>query len=426
MLSPAEIITFLKQDVTPALGCTEPVCIALAVAHAAAHVNGAITKVTVEVCPNLYKNGMSAGIPNYQCVGLEKAALLGAVLRNPQKNLQLLEDITPQVREQVETLLQAKAVDVTINNAEQGLYVKAVVTTVKSTATCIIRNAHTNVVYLEADGNVLIKKDATTLGSDNTFVEKLLAMTFAQIRTAVEAVPVAELSFLQAGVAMNEALAAYAEKDLGCGLAKATAKNMQTEILGSTLMAKIQHSVMAAAENRLDGCPYPTMSSSGAGTKGLVVSLPISEAAKFLHSSDAQLWRALAFAHLLNRYINAKVGKLAPICSCAAASSTAATAGLTYLLGGNDQQIAYAVRNITGTITGMICDGGKVGCALKVATSSTAALLCALTAMENASLRPSDGICAATAEECIDNVARIANPGMLATDKEILAIMLEK
>lgn len=426
MLSPAEIITFLKQDVTPALGCTEPVCIALAVAHAAAHVNGAITKVTVEVCPNLYKNGMSAGIPNYQCVGLEKAALLGAVLRNPQKNLQLLEDITPQVREQVETLLQAKAVDVTINNAEQGLYVKAVVTTVKSTATCIIRNAHTNVVYLEADGNVLIKKDATTLGSDNTFVEKLLAMTFAQIRTAVEAVPVAELSFLQAGVAMNEALAAYAEKDLGCGLAKATAKNMQTEILGSTLMAKIQHSVMAAAENRLDGCPYPTMSSSGAGTKGLVVSLPISEAAKFLHSSDAQLWRALAFAHLLNRYINAKVGKLAPICSCAAASSTAATAGLTYLLGGNDQQIAYAVRNITGTITGMICDGGKVGCALKVATSSTAALLCALTAMENASLRPSDGICAATAEECIDNVARIANPGMLATDKEVLAIMLEK
>ena len=426
MLSPAEIITFLKQDVTPALGCTEPVCIALAVAHAAAHVNGAITKVTVEVCPNLYKNGMSAGIPNYQCVGLEKAALLGAVLRNPQKNLQLLEDITPQVREQVETLLQAKAVDVTINNAEQGLYVKAVVTTVKSTATCIIRNAHTNVVYLEADGNVLIKKDATTLGSDNTFVEKLLAMTFAQIRTAVEAVPVAELSFLQAGVAMNEALAAYAEKDLGCGLAKATAKNMQTEILGSTLMAKIQHSVMAAAENRLDGCPYPTMSSSGAGTKGLVVSLPISEAAKFLHSSDAQLWRALAFAHLLNRYINAKVGKLAPICSCAAASSTAATAGLTYLLGGNDQQIAYAVRNITGTITGMICDGGKVGCALKVATSSTAALLCALTAMENASLRPSDGICAATAEECLDNVARIANPGMLATDKEVLAIMLEK
>lgn len=120
------------------------------------------------------------------------------------------------------------------------------------------------------------------------------------------------------------------------------------------------------------------------------------------------------------------MGKLAPICSCAAASSTAATAGLTYLLGGNDQQIAYAVRNITGTITGMICDGGKVGCALKVATSSTAALLCALTAMENASLRPSDGICAATAEECIDNVARIANPGMLATDKEVLAIMLEK
>ena len=184
--------------------------------------------------------------------------------------------------------------------------------------------------------------------------------------------------------------------------------------------------VASAAESRLDGCPLPTMSSSGAGTKGLVVTLPVGETAKALGCSRETTLRALAFAHLLNRYINAWIGKLSPMCSCVMASSTAASAAMAYLLGGTDAQIGYAIRNMSGTVTGMICDGGKVGCALKAATGSAAAWLCALTAVRNATLRPSDGICGNTPEQCIQNMGRIGIQGMSRTDSEILSIMAQK
>ena len=136
--------------------------------------------------------------------------------------------------------------------------------------------------------------------------------------------------------------------------------------------------------------------------------------------------RALAIAHLVNRYINAYIGKLSPMCSCVMASSTAASVGIAYLLGGSDEQLGYAVRNMSGTVTGMICDGGKVGCAMKVATGSSAALLCALTAVHDAPLRVSDGICAETPEDCIRHMAQIGNHGMAQTDKEIIHIMEQK
>ena len=168
------------------------------------------------------------------------------------------------------------------------------------------------------------------------------------------------------------------------------------------------------------------MSSSGAGTKGLVVILPISETASATNASHLATLRALALGHLVNRYINAHIGKLSPMCSCVMASSTAAAAGITYLLGGTDEQIGYAIRNMSGTVTGMICDGGKVGCALKVSTGSAAAYLSAITAINGAALRVSDGICAETPEQCIRNMARIGINGMQTTDREILSIMTAK
>lgn len=214
--------------------------------------------------------------------------------------------------------------------------------------------------------------------------------------------------------------------EIGIGIAKTFRDNMGGALLSNDLMNQIMMHVMSAAENRLDGCPYPTMSSAGAGTKGLVVILPISETAKAVGATKEQTVKALAFGHLVNRYINAYVGKLAAVCSCCMASSTAACAGMTWLLGGNDDQIGYAVRNMTGTITGMICDGGKVGCAMKVATSSVAALTNAMLAVNNVALRVSDGICADTPEQCVKNIGQIVNPGMVRTDKEILDIMLKK
>lgn len=421
------LIQFLKADVAPALGCTEPVCVALCAAHAAVHLEDTVSRIQVEVNANIYKNGMSAGIPNFDRVGLEYAAALGALLKNPDKKLELLEDITTSIRNKALQLVSDGQVSVDIDKKQSALYVRCTLYSENQQCTCIIRNAHTNVVHIEKNGEVILSNNVVSGSSDNGFAEQLMQMKIYEIRRLVDSMDEEELSFMLDGVEMNERLANYSlERESGVGIAKVLRKLQGGNLLADDLMTRIQLSVAAAAENRLDGCPYPTMSSSGAGTKGLVVILPISETANAVQASREMTVKALAFGHCINRYINAYIGKLAPMCSCAMASSTAACAAITWLLGGNDEQIGHAIRNITGTITGMICDGGKVGCALKVASSSAAALLCALTAVNGAALRVSDGICAETPEDCIRNIARIANPGMLATDKEILSIMLEK
>ena len=426
-ITKSELISFLKADVAPALGCTEPVCVALCAANAASYLTQPAEHIQVTVNPNIYKNGMSAGIPNFHKVGLEYAAALGAHLKNPEKKLELLSDVTAEICQSAETLVISRQVCVTIDETQSALYVRCELTNSQETCTCVIQNAHTNVVSIVKDGNSLLSAEVQASGADSGFVDALVQMKIHEIRALVNSMEETDLAFMMDGVRMNERLADYSlDHSCGVGIGQTLRKLQGSTLLADDLMTRIQLQVAAAAENRLDGCPYPTMSSSGAGTKGLVVILPISETAKALGASQEKTVKALAFGHLINRYINAHIGKLAPMCSCAMASSTAACAAMTWLLGGDDVQIGHAIRNMTGTITGMICDGGKVGCALKVASSSAAALLCALTAVNGAALRISDGVCAESPEDCIRNIARIANPGMLATDREILSIMLNK
>lgn len=427
MLTKAQMLEMLKADVVPALGCTEPVCVALSAADAAKAIGGEVKKIEVKVNANIYKNGMSAGIPNFHTVGLHYAAAIGAVLRNPEKKLELLKDLSKEAVEQVDGLVEAGIVSVTIDETQSGLYVRSEVTTENGVGVSITKDSHTNIILTKANNEVLFEKEANAASSDNQLIDSLKEMTFTEIRQLVDSATEEELSFMLDGVAMNETLSDYSlENEIGIGIAKTFRENMGTNLLSNDLMNQIMMRVMSAAENRLDGCPYPTMSSAGAGTKGLVVILPISETAKAVNATKEQTVKALAFGHLVNRYINAYVGKLAAVCSCCMASSTAACAGMTWLLGGNDEQIGFAVRNMTGTITGMICDGGKVGCAMKVSTSSVAALTNAIMAVNNVALRVSDGICADTPEQCVKNIGQIANPGMVRTDKEILDIMLEK
>jgi L-cysteine desulfidase len=271
----------------------------------------------------------------------------------------------------------------------------------------------------------LLEHAAASAGaSDDSLVDALKEMTIAQIRQLVCSASLEELGFMMDGIKMNEDLAAYSESStVGIGLADVLRSSSATSLLGNNLVSKITYAVTSAAESRLDGCPLPTMSSSGAGTKGLVVILPISETAKAIGADTLTTVRAVAFGHLVNRYINAYVGKLSPMCSCVMCSSTAAAAGIAFLLGGTDEQIGGAIRNMSGTVTGMICDGGKVGCAMKVATGSFAALTSALHAVNGAVLRVSDGICAETPEQCIRNMASVGIQGMKDTDREILQLM---
>lgn len=420
-----QMLELLKKDVIPALGCTEPVCVALCAAQAGAVLEGKVESISVEVNPGIYKNAMSAGIPGCSMVGIPWAAAIGAHLKNPAKQLQLLEDITPAVLEGADQLIRSGNVKVTVKNDEKSIYVKCTLHSAGGEAVSITRNSHTNMVYLCSNGNVLCEHASqSSAASDDTLVDTLKEMTIAEIRELVCSAGEEELAFMMDGIRMNDDLAAYSGSNpIGIGLAGALRSPAAASLLGSDLVSKITFAVTSAAESRLDGCPLPTMSSSGAGTKGLVVILPISETAKALGASRLQTVRAVALGHLVNRYINAFVGKLSPMCSCVMCSSTAAAVGIAFLLGANDEQIGWTIRNMAGTVTGMICDGGKVGCAMKVATGSFAALTSALHAVQDVRLRVSDGICAETPEQCIRNMASIGINGMKDTDQEILRLM---
>jgi len=428
MLTKQEMFDIFKQDVQPALGCTEPVCVSLAVADATKAVGGKVQKVKVVVNPNIYKNGMSVGIPGFDRVGLDYAAAIGALLANPHKKMQLLEDLTPEISAQVKALVETKAIEVTIDKSKTSLYVKCEVTTDNGTGVTEITNSHTNIVLTQVNGkDVFRQEQVVSSQGGNPLLDKLKQMTIAQIRQLVESASLDELEFLLDGIKMNDAVADKTiEVAQGIGIAKTFKQNLGSDLLQNDLMTRIMMKVASSIEGRLDGGLYTIMCSASAGSKGLAVILPISETAKQVGADEYTTAKALAFAHLVNSFINLHIGKLSAMCACGMAASTAASVGITYLLGGNDQQIAYAIRNMTGTITGMICDGGKVGCALKLATASASAFVSAMLAINNVAVRDTDGVCATTAEDCIRNMGRVANPGMAETDKEILNIMLEK
>lgn len=423
-----QMLQLLRQDVVPALGCTEPVCIALCAAHAAKYMDTPVRQVSVEVNSGIYKNAMSAGIPNCTQVGIPWAAAIGAVLKNPEKGLELLSDLTDPLLSEATTLVEQNAVTVTMLPEEKALFVRCTLRSNTDTVCCTIRFAHTNVVSLVKNGDVLFSREAQgSAAGEDPLVTALMELTIAQMRQLVCTASEEELAFMTDGVDMNEALAAYSETNaVGVGIAKNLRSTIGGNLLADDLAGRILLKVSSAAESRLDGCPLPTMSSSGAGTKGLVVILPVSETAKALKADKLTTCQALAFAHLVNRYCNACVGKLSPMCSCVMCSSTAASAGIAFLLGGTDDQIGYAIRNMAGTVTGMICDGGKVGCAMKVSTGSLAALISAIHAVNDTVLRPTDGICDVSAEQCIRNMAKIGTQGMKDTDQAILEIMTGK
>ena len=405
MLNKLECIQLLKQDVIPALGCTEPVCVALCLANASKVLNEEILSIECDVNIGIFKNGMSAGIPNFEDVGLRYAATLGAFLKNPEKGLKLFEDIDDEIKNKV---YKFKDTQIHVDSSQTVLYVKGTIHTQNQTSTCIIKDEHTNVVYLSKNNEVLLDYE-NTVSNQSNLIQNLKEMSISDIVDLVDELDVDDIEFLYEGVKMNLKLADYAKDH-----------NLP---LSSSFSTSLISTLTSAIEARLSGCPLSTMSSSGAGTKGIALILPIHIVAKDQHISKEKELKALALGHLLNRYINSYIGKLSPICTCVMASSTACSAALVYMYGGNKDQIGYAIKNMTGTVTGMICDGGKVGCSLKVSTGTVAALMCAKTALNNAPLKDSDGIVASTPEKCIQNMAYLSKHGMKDVDMTIVEIM---
>lgn len=417
------IVKTLKEEVVPAMGCTEPVAVALACAKASELVGANnIDSLDIWVSPNIYKNGLAVGIPNTNEVGLYIAAALGAVGGKSENGLQVLDGISNEDIELANKILKDNKVSINIKDTVEKIYIQVKLYTKESNSNVIIKNKHSEFAYLEKDGYAILDK----LNEDNK-CEKNNPLYTAKIKdiiNAIEGIDYMDIQFMLEGLEMNEKIAmAGLNKKSGMSVGLTIYENIQKGILCDDLMNMAMMLTAAGSDARMSGINMPVMSSNGSGNNGLTAILPIVAYNKKFPVSDEKLARALAISHILNSYIKHYIGRLSALCGCGVAAATGAGVAIAWLMGADEEQREAVIKNMIANLSGMICDGAKVGCALKLATSASAAIQSVLLALNNQVVPNRNGVIADTAEDTIKNLGILSEEGMSTTDHVILKVM---
>ena len=418
------IVQTLKEEVVPAMGCTEPVAVALACAKAKELITfNYIEKAEVFVSPNIYKNGLSVGIPNTKEVGLYIAASLGFIGGESEKDLRVLEGITEtQVRLSKE-LLHSKKLSLDIKDTEAKVYVEVKLETDKGNCSVIISGKHNRFVYIEKLGQVLLdlrKEDADSNEGKNI----LYSLRIREIIKEIEKIPNEDIAFMLEGITMNETIAKLGlEEKIGMGVGFSLKKSMQQGILSEDLMTSSMMLTAAASDARMSGLNLSVMSSNGSGNNGLTAILPIVAYKNRFNVDDEKLAKAVAISHIMNSYIKHYIGRLSALCACGVAAGTGAGIAIAWLMGASEDQIDGVIKNTLANTSGMICDGAKEGCAIKLSTSASVAVQSAILAINNSIVPARNGIVAETAEATIKNLGVLSSEGMSIADTVILTTM---
>lgn len=436
----AEIIELIRKEVKPALGCTEPIAVALAVAKAMEIIeeksgaespewrtDGACS-LKIEVSGNILKNGMGVGIPGTGMVGLHIAAALGAVCGKSCYGLEVLHDLDDASIAKAKEMVEAKAVNVGLAETDHKLYVKATVTGSGSHNACaVIEDDHDNIVETWFDGIQLTsahKSEGAKAASQKSTLDYRL--TVREIVDFASTVAYEDIRFILESRTLNLALAEEGLKgSYGLKVGYAISLGANKEVFGEDFLSYAMSLTAAASDARMAGCTLAAMSNSGSGNQGITVTMPVIAYSLKYGTDDEKLARALVLSHLVAIHIKGYLGKLSALCGCVIAS-TGSSCGLVYLRGGDYEQICAAIKNMIGNITGMVCDGAKVGCAMKVASGVSSALQSAVLAREGICISEHDGIIEKDIEKTIQNLGRIGSVGMQNTDNMILDIMVCK
>jgi len=421
----SKIITLIKQEVIPAIGCTEPVAVALAVARATEVLGVIPDKIEVSLSTNMLKNAMGVGIPGTGMVGLPIAIALGALIGKSEYGLEVLKDLTPEALEQGKKMIDDKVITVYLNQKiTDKLYIDVLVRRGDDTAQVIISRNHTRFSHIQRNEEILLQLDDETNGDIST--EKSVNLSFDKVCDFALESPVEDLKFILDASVMNRAASNESMKgQYGHSVAQTVHNGSQQNVMGNTIFTRMLSVTAAACDARMAGAMFPVMSNSGSGNQGIAATLPVSVFAEETGKSEEELVRALVLSHLMTIYIKQSLGRLSGLCG-AVVAATGSACGITYLMGGSRDQIAYSIKNMIGNITGMICDGAKPSCALKVSNGVSTATLSALMAMDNKVVTSIEGITDEDVDKTILNLTKIGSEAMNETDRMVLEIMTHK
>ena len=419
-----EILNLVKKEVVPAVGCTEPMAVALCTARAVEILGCRPDKITALLSANILKNAMGVGIPGTGMIGLPIAIALGALVGKSEYQLEVIKDLTPDSLAMGKEYLADNHINVCLkNNIEEKLYIEVTCEADGIYSTAIISGTHTNFVYEERNGEVLFDKRQEHVAEDE---DKDIHLNLKMVWDFALTAPLEEIEFIHKTKEYNMKAAQESVKgNYGHCLGKTLERPLSHGIFGNTMFSHIISKTASACDARMGGAMIPVMSNSGSGNQGICATNPVAVYAEENENTYEELIRALMLSHLTAIYIKQSLGTLSALCGCVVAS-IGSSCGITYLMGGNFEDVCHAVKNMIANLTGMICDGAKPSCSLKICSGVSTALLSALLAREGTHVTSVEGIIDNDVDRSIQNLTSIGKKAMCATDDMVLDIMTHK
>lgn len=416
-----ELINIVGEDSTKAIGCTEPVAVAYAANIAADYLNKEeICKIILKVSKNIYKNGKAVKIPNTGDHGLDLAASLGAFTSKTDKEFLVFSNLTDEEIKKSREFVNEDKVNLNYIDDVPDIYIEATIIANNDQVTSIISHSHSHISKIIKNGNVIL---------DNPFIKNknsefsIKNMSFSDLEKIVKDIDINEIDFVLEGVDVNLKAAEEGLKGYGMGLGKKLNELKENKILPDNFISETRILTAAAADMRMGGGPLPIMTSGGSGNQGVGIILPVYMVAKHENLDDEILARGLFFAHIINRYVKEYAGKLCGICGCAIGAAIGSSAAIAFMLGGGQKEIAGSCTNIFANLTGMLCDGAKESCSMKLSTSAEEAIIAAYLSLNGVVSEANVGVVGENIEQTIANIGKLAHQGFKSADKTILEII---